>query len=91
MVGSSLNDEEKTKTVSFFRANNDVFAWQPYDLLGIDAEVMCHRLHIDNNFKPIKQNPRKTAPEKARAVEEEIHKLLKARAIRKAQFYEWIF
>ena len=53
-VGRSLYDKEKAKMVSFFRVNLDVFAWQPYDMLGIDAEVMCRRLHIDKNFKLIK-------------------------------------
>lgn len=59
-------------------------------MTGIDADVMCHKLHIDKNFKPIKQKPRKVAPEKERAVEEEVHKLLKVGAIREAQFPEWI-
>ena len=57
---------------------------------GIDAKVMCHRLHIDKNFKPIKQKPRRITLEKEKVVEEEVQKLLKARAIRKAQFPEWI-
>ena len=47
LVGSSLGDEEKEELVKFLRANIDVFAWQPYDMPGIDAEVMCHKLHID--------------------------------------------
>ena len=32
-------------------------AWQPYDMLGIEAKVLCYKLHIDKNFKPIKQKP----------------------------------
>ena len=51
---------------------------------GIDAEVMCHRLHIDKNFKPIKQKSRRAAPEKAKVVEKEVQKLLKVGAIREA-------
>ena len=74
----------------FLKANIDVFEWQPSDMSGIDAEVMCHKLHIDKNFKPIKQKPRRMTIEKANAVEEEVHKLLKAGAIREAQFLEWV-
>ena len=64
--------------VEFLRKNVDVFVWQPSEMPGIDAEVMCHKLHIDKNFKPVKQKPRRAAPKKAKAVEEEVQKLLKA-------------
>lgn len=57
---------------------------------GIDAEVMCHRLHIDKKFNPIKQKLRRATPEKARAIEEEVHKFLKVGAIREAEFPKWI-
>ena len=53
---------------------------------GIDVEVMCHTLHIDKKFKLVKQKPMRVAPEKEKAVEEEIHKLFKVRAIIDAQF-----
>ena len=74
----------------FLRKNIDVFAWQLSDMPGIDAEVMCYKLHINKNFNPVKQNPRRPAPEKAKAVEEEVQKLLKAGAIREAEFPDWI-
>ena len=81
---------EREELVRFLRLNLDVFAWQPNDMPAIDAEVMCHKLHIYKNFKPIKQKLRRTAPEKAKAIEEEVQKLLKAGAIREAQFPNWI-
>lgn len=54
----------------------------------IDYEVMCHKLHIDPTIKPIKQKPHRASPKKSKVVEEEIHKLLKARAIMEAKFPE---
>ena len=51
---------------------------------------MCHKLHIDKNFKPVKQKPMRATPEKAKAVEEEVQKLLKAGPIREAEFPDWI-
>lgn len=76
--------------VNFLRTNIDVFAWQPYDMLDIDSEVMCHKIHIDKKFKPVKQKPRRAAPEKAKAIEEEVQKLLEERVIRVAEFPEWV-
>ena len=65
LVGSYLNENEREKIASFLRKNIDIFAWQPYDMLSIDAEVMCYRLHIDKNFKPIKQKPIRATPKKS--------------------------
>lgn len=54
MFGSSLSDEEKENMINFLRAYIDMFVWQQYDMYGINAEVMCYRLHIDKKFKTIK-------------------------------------
>ena len=53
-MGSTLNEGERKEMVAFLRKNIDVFAWQSSDMPGIDAEVMCHKLHIDKGFKPVK-------------------------------------
>lgn len=90
LLSSSLNPEEKEQLVWFLKDNINVFALQPYDMPGIDFEVICHKLHINLTTKPIKQKPRRTSPEKAKAVEEEVHKLLKAGAIKEAKFSDWI-
>lgn len=43
--------------VKFLKDKINVFTWQPYDMRGIDSEVMCHKLHIDPTTKPIKKKP----------------------------------
>ena len=72
LVRSTLNEGEREEIIAFLRENMDVFAWQPSDMPGIDAKVICHQLHIDKSFKPIKQKSRRAAPDKAKAVEEEV-------------------
>lgn len=90
MLRSSLKEEEKHKVIIFLSANVDVFAWQPYDMPGIDAKVMCYRLHIDKGFRLIKHKTRRSTPEKAKAMEEEVYKLLKSGAIRETEYLKWI-
>ena len=41
----------------FLLKNTDVFAWSPTDMPGIDPEVICHKLSIKADTKPVKQNP----------------------------------
>jgi hypothetical protein len=78
LIGSSLNRDEQVELILFLRKNSDIFAWKPYDCPGLDAEVVCHKLHINKALTPIKQKPRRMTPEKASAIEEEVQKLLEA-------------
>lgn len=76
--------------VELLKENINVFTCQPYDMPGIDSKVMWHKLHIDPTTKMIKQKLRRASPQKAKSVEEEVHKLLKLGAIREAEFSDWI-
>ena len=46
-IGSHLNPDTRDALVSFLKANLDVFYWSHADMVGIDPEVMCHRLNIN--------------------------------------------
>lgn len=76
--------------VQFLKENINVFAWQPYNMPCIDSKVMCHKIHFDLTTNPIKQKPCRASSKKAKAIEEEIQKLLKAVTVRKAEFPDWI-
>jgi len=49
---------------------------------GIDPTVIYHRLSINANAKPIKQEPRRMNKEKSRVISDEIDRLLQAGIIR---------
>ena len=67
-----MDTEERGLMIQFLKRNINVFTWQPYDMLGINAKVTCHKLHIDPNHKSMKQKLRRTSPEKAKVVEEKV-------------------
>ena len=64
------------KVVQFLKNNQDVFAWNHEDMLGIDKEVIVHSLSVDPMQKPIQQKQRVFAPECNKAIMEEVDKLL---------------
>ena len=57
---------------------------------GIDPTVITHRLNVGPSFKPIKQKRRSLAPERQKAINEEVRKLLQARAIMEVEYPEWL-
>ena len=57
---------------------------------GIDPAIITHRLNISPYFKPVKQKRRSFAPERQKAINEEVAKLLQAGAIREVEYPEWL-
>ena len=57
---------------------------------GIDPTVITHRLNTSPSFKPVKQKRRNFAPERQKAINEEVGKLLQAGAIREVEYPEWL-
>ena len=57
---------------------------------GIDPIVITHRLNVSRSFKPIKQKRRSFGPERQKAINEEVGKLLQAGAIREVEYPEWL-
>ena len=80
-IGSKLAKDVRDLLIHFLKHNMKVFAWKQEDMWGIDLAVITHRLNISPSFKPVKQK-RSFAPERQKAIDEEVNKLLQAKAIR---------
>ena len=89
-IGSKLAEDLKSLLTQFLRQNKDVFAWKQVDMGGIDPTVITHRMNVSPSFKPIKQKRRSFAPERQKAINEEVGKLLQAGAIREVEYPKWL-
>ena len=57
---------------------------------GVDSTVITHRLNVSPSFKPVKQKRRSFAPKRQKAINEDVGKLLQAKAIREVEYPEWL-
>ena len=57
---------------------------------GIDPAVITQRLNVNPSFKPVKKKRRSFSPERQKAINEEVGKLLQAKAIREVEYPEWL-
>ena len=89
-IGSKLAEDLKGHITHFLRQNKDVFAWKQADMGGIDPTIITHRLNVSPSFKPVKQKRRSFMPERQKAINEEVDKLLQAGAIREVEYPEWL-
>ena len=89
-IGSRLAKDLGHLLILFLKQNKDVFAWKQEDMGGIDPAIITHKLNVGPSFKPIKQKRRSFAPERQKAINEEVGKLLQAGAIREVEYPEWL-
>ena len=52
----------------------DVFAWSYQDMSGLDTHIMVHHLPLKEDFPPVKQKLRRTCPDMAMKIKEEVQK-----------------
>ena len=57
---------------------------------GVDPAVITHRLNVNPFFKLVKKKRRSFSPKRQKAINEEVGKLLKAKAIREVEYPEWL-
>ena len=89
-IGRELTPTDRVELVSFLTSNIDMFAWDPYEVPGVDPDYIQHRLNVDPHSKPVKQKARRSAPVHAEAVQKEVERLLQAGAIRELHYPTWL-
>ncbi|KAK1399355.1 hypothetical protein POM88_009218 [Heracleum sosnowskyi] len=89
-IGANLGPEMRDNLVSFLKENLDVFAWSHADMIGIDPEVMCHRLNLDPSKKGTRQKRRPVSGERAEALREEVDRLMEVGLIKESFYPTWL-
>uniref|UniRef100_A0A2N9G212 RNA-directed DNA polymerase n=1 Tax=Fagus sylvatica TaxID=28930 RepID=A0A2N9G212_FAGSY len=90
LIGDFLSGEHKSQLMAVLNEYQDVFAWTPYEAPGVDSEFVCHKLNVSPEYKPVIQKARRTAPQHAEAVREEVERLLKIGAVREVLYPQWL-
>ena len=56
----------------------DVFAWSYRDMPGLDTDIVVHRLPLKPECPPVKQKLKRTHPDMALKIKEEVQKQIDA-------------
>nr|GEV84995.1 reverse transcriptase domain-containing protein [Tanacetum cinerariifolium] len=90
VIGGSLSDKGRTELCSVLKKNLDIFTWQPSDMTGVPRSIAEHRLNIQEGYSPVRQKKRGQAPERARAIQAEVQKLVEAGIMREVYYHDWL-
>jgi hypothetical protein len=88
--GTDLDPKSELALTSLLRDNVDIFAWSPFDMLGVPRELAEHTLEVYKTARPIKQKLRRFAKDRKQAIEVEVCKLLAAGFICECKHPVWI-
>ena len=77
-IGASLGADVKKRVIELLKEFADVFAWSYKDMPGLDPEVVEHRLPLKPECSPVKQKLRRSHPDMALKIKEEVRKQIDA-------------
>ncbi|GKD93863.1 hypothetical protein Tco_1373700, partial [Tanacetum coccineum] len=89
-IGSTLTKKGRKELCTLLGQNLDVFAWKPADMTGVPRHAAEHRLNVREGCLPIRQKKRGQAPERNKAIQEEVEKLVDARIMKEVHYHSWL-
>jgi len=89
-IGNTITSSVREALISLLRRYEDIFAFEPSEMLGIAPDVMQHKLNVDPSHKLVIQKRRHLGAERSAAAVAEVKKLLDAGFIRECHYPEWV-
>ncbi|VFQ92732.1 unnamed protein product [Cuscuta campestris] len=71
-VGASLTTSQRRRLVDVLAAYRVIFAWGPGDMPGVDPKIICHRLAVNPESRPVKHKKRFLSSERREFVSKEV-------------------
>ncbi|GKC53716.1 hypothetical protein Tco_1076461, partial [Tanacetum coccineum] len=90
VIGSTLIEKGRKELCSLLKQNLDIFAWKPADITGVPQNIAEHRLNIREGYSPVRQKKRGQAPERNKAIQEEVEKLVDAGIMKEVHYHSWL-
>ncbi|RDX81727.1 Retrovirus-related Pol polyprotein, partial [Mucuna pruriens] len=90
IIASNLCCKQEDKLLSILRQHKKVIGWKLFDLLGINPSSCMHRILMEEESKPIRQQQRRMNPTILDMVKKEVTKLLAAGIIYPISDSQWV-
>lgn len=89
-VSANISPTLKIKVIQLLKEYKDYFAWDYDEMHGLSRDMVKLKLQIKLGKKPIKQTPRRFAPEVLSKIKVEVERLLGRNFICTTGYVEWI-
>ncbi|KAI5430132.1 hypothetical protein KIW84_034634 [Lathyrus oleraceus] len=89
-IGALLEESVKKGLIDFLREYVDVFAWSYEDMPGQDTDIVQHFLPLKPECVPVKQKLRRTHPDMAVKIKEEVQKQIDVGFLVTSTYPQWM-
>ena len=89
-IGSLLAPVVKESLIKLLEEFSDVFAWSYQDMPGLDTNIVEHHLPLKPECPQVKQKLRRSYPEMAIQIKEEVQKQIDAGFLATSEYPQWL-
>ncbi|GKA89899.1 reverse transcriptase domain-containing protein [Tanacetum coccineum] len=89
-IGSTLMEKGRKELYTLLGQNLDVFSWKPADMTGVPRSIAEHCLNVREGCRPFRQKKRGQAPERNKAIQEKVEKLVDAGIMKEVHYHSWL-
>ncbi|GAU40248.1 hypothetical protein TSUD_219590 [Trifolium subterraneum] len=89
-IGASLEASVKERVIVLLREYVDIFACSYQDMPGLDPEIVEHHFPLKPECPPVKQKLRRTHPDMALKIKEEVQKQIDAGFLITSEYPQWL-
>nr|KYP53525.1 hypothetical protein KK1_024417 [Cajanus cajan] len=90
IISSQLSKEQEDSLIQVIKANEGAIGWTLFDLKGISPSYCMHKIHMEQDYKPVAQPQRRLNPTMKEVVRKEVTKLLEAGMIYPISDSAWV-
>ncbi|RDX74706.1 Retrovirus-related Pol polyprotein from transposon 17.6, partial [Mucuna pruriens] len=90
IIANNLTKEQEEKLLEVLRQHKQAIGWKLSDLPGINPSICMHRILMEEDIKPIRQQQRRLNPTILDVVKKEVMKLLAAGIIYPISDNQWV-
>ncbi|GAU48966.1 hypothetical protein TSUD_188130 [Trifolium subterraneum] len=89
-IEASLEAFVKERVIVLLREYVDIFVWSYQDMPGLDPEIVEHHLPLKPECPPVKQKLRRTHPDMALKIKEEVQKQIDVGFLITSEYPQWL-
>ncbi|GJZ05386.1 reverse transcriptase domain-containing protein [Tanacetum coccineum] len=89
-MAKAFQRKEGMELCNWLRNNLDIFAWKPAYMTGVPRSIAKRHLNIREGCPSIRQKRRGQVPDRNKAIQEEVAKLVEAHIMREVHYHNWL-
>jgi hypothetical protein len=90
IIALDLVDAQEEKLLEVLREHKEAIGWTIEDIKGISPLVVMHKIHLEENSKPLREPQRRLNPAMQEVVRDEVIKLLDVEIIYPISDSKWL-